>query len=161
MPPITPTRSAKDLETESREAVKRALILHPNLPAIHLSEIIVNEEVEPEFVAELGRALTIRHFAKAIRSERRAEKAKEQPAPLLFPELDQLPQRISTAEGTRPKLESATISQLRAYIRMLNKKHWERIAQLQALIAIMEKYSGPKRKFTVRQVAEWEANEGA
>jgi hypothetical protein len=160
MPPTIPTRSAKDLESESREAVKRALILHPNLPAIHLSEIIVNEEIEPEFMSELGRVLIIRHFAKAIRSERRAEKEKTaEPMPPLFPGLDQLPQRISATDGTRPRLESATVSQLRAYIKMLNKKHWERIAQLQSLIAIMEKYSGPRRGFTVKQVADWEAGD--
>jgi hypothetical protein len=155
MTQTVPTRSAEGLEKESLELVRNAIILHPDLPAIQLSENLVNG-AEKSFLAELNRALAIRHFAQMIQSERRKTKEASAPQPSLFG-MDELPRRIITPEGKRPLLKAATTTQIRAYVKTLNAKHRERIAQLQSVLKIMGKYARKNRGITASEAAQLEA----
>jgi hypothetical protein len=154
MPKVAPTRSVKDLETERLEIVRNGLVLHPDLPAIQLSEILVNE-ADPGFLAEFGRSLCVQAFARTIVSERRNATAQE-PRPSLFG-FDDLPRRIITKDGKRPPFEDANATQLRAYLKTLNNKHRERIAQVKEVLKIMGKYTRKKRGITVAQASLLEA----
>jgi hypothetical protein len=101
--------------------------------------------------------LLTRYLARAIRAERR--KARPKPAQIvLFDDLPRLPRRILNAEGKRPLLAKATITELRWYVKSLNRRHRERIADLQTVLDRMEKYVGPVRRLTVAEVARREGS---
>ena len=154
MPKMTLSRSLEALETEAFELIENGVILHPDLPASQLAEILA-DEADPQFYTELARLLVLRHLRRGIKAER-AKHRQPVETPPLFEGLDHLPQRI-TVNGKRHAFATSTITELRAYIKTLNKRHQERIAEIQAVIDLMEKYSKTRRKLTVRKVAEFEA----
>lgn len=149
-----PVRSAQDLQNETVELARNGIILHPDLPAIQLAEIMLNELAEADFLAELSKALTIRRFTLAINAERRKDK-KPAETPPLFAGLDSLP-RLIAVNGKRHSFETATITHLRAYLKTANKRHKERIAQVKSVLDLMKKYAGEKHGITVAQVAALE-----
>jgi hypothetical protein len=153
-------RSLEDLQKEALEFTTNWLILEPELPAEMLADRIVSE-AEPELLQPLGRVLLVRHFAglvKSVRTQQRATKPK--PAPL-FPEWEALPARIITPAG-RVSLKAANVTQLRAYLKVLQERQAERmegsklqrrIEQVEALIGLMREHAGAKHGITAAEVA--------
>jgi hypothetical protein len=152
MPTEAPQKTLRDLEIEVLEVVKNALILYPKLPAAQLADLVFQESVE------LGSVLLTRYLVRLINAGRREARAKPETEPM-FPGLEHLPQRIVTPEGKRPLLAKATATEIRTYVKSLNEKHRERIAELQELLKIMGKYITHNRGITPAEVARLELGE--
>jgi hypothetical protein len=150
------SRSAEALETETGELVENGVILHPDLPAAPLAEILL-EEAEPGLLRELGRALTIRHLIRAIRAERLRGRKPIESAPL-FAGLNHLPRTI-TLDGKRRVFAKANRTQLRAYLTSLHARHKDRIADIEAVLKLMEQYAAGERNVNVAAVAARVAGE--
>jgi hypothetical protein len=116
---------------------------------------LVLHEDQGYWLSEFSGILLRRFVERTIRAERR--KLRPRPEQLLLFGLDHLPQRIVTPEGKRPLLAKATATEVRAYVKSLNRKHRDRIADLQSVLKIMAKYTPKNRRLTVMAVAEMEA----
>jgi hypothetical protein len=137
--------------------VENAAILHPQEPVDDVVRSLIHDDRDPLFspLDEFASVLLIRFLQRAIQSHRR--KVRPKPAQIvLFRELSHLPRRILTAEGKRPLLANATISQVRWYVKLLNQRHYERTQELNQVVKAMEKYVGPSRGLTVSEVARME-----
>ncbi len=144
-----------DAEVEVRDLIQSAVIILGDHSAELIAQKLWNTE---EDVRELGRLLTIRYIVRGVNAERRKAHPKPQPLPL-FPDLQlPVPRRIVTAEGKRPLLAKSTATEVRAYVKTLNNRHRDKIAGLQAVLGIMEKYTRDRRGMTVAEVAQREAD---
>jgi hypothetical protein len=147
---VTETRQAEVLEL-----VQNALIIYSDRAPLAVAGILWSDE---SAIREFGRTLTIRYLVRLINAERRRKfRPKQQQLPL-FPGLDHLPQRIVTPEGKRPLLAKSTATEIRAYVKGLNRKHRERIEQLQTVLQFMGKYIRNNRGITAAEVANLEAS---
>ncbi len=144
----------RDVEVEVRDLIQSAVIIFADRKAELIAEKLWNTEQD---VRDLGRVLTIRYLAREINAERRKAKPKREILPL-FPDLElPVPQRIVTPEGKHPLLAKSTATEIRAYVKTLNNRHRNRIAGLQAVLEIMERYTKTNRGMTAAEVAQREA----
>lgn len=148
-------RGPKELEAEVLEQVQNGIILHPDETAVILADSILHSQ-GTDCLKEFARTLLFGYLVRAIRAERRKARPKPETLPL-FPGLRNLPRRIVTPEGKRPLLAKSTATEIRTYVKSLNAKHRERIAELQAVLEIMGKYITHNRGITVAEVADRES----
>ena len=139
-------------EVEVLELIDNSLILYLDLAPAAVASMLWKDE---STVRDFGRVLALRYIGKAIEAKRRKPRPKPEYASL-FPGLDHLPQRIVTPERKRPLLAKATATQIREYIKALNRKHRERIEELQAVLDHMGPYITHNRGITVAEVARLE-----
>lgn len=160
-------KSYEDLDREAKELVSDALILEPDSPAKNIAQRII-DQCEPEFVEALGRMLVARCLKRLVGVARRRI-AEAMPAePSLFPEWSNLPSRVAVGHDRLP-LSSLNVSQLRAYLRVLQQKQREQTAQLrvtreieqvEALLGLMLRYvDRTHQRITVGEVARLECGE--
>ena len=150
--------SDSELEAQVLGLVQNAVILRPADSAEWIAGSIPSENQGEWCLGEFSARLLDRYLIRAVRAERR--KLRPKPTQIvLFRELANLPRRILTAEGKRPLLANATISQVRWYVKLLNQRHYERTQDLGQVVKLMEKYVGPTRGLTVLEVARMEASE--
>lgn len=147
-----------ELEAQTLELVRNAIILHPDYPAHVVAQFLWAARHETDVIPRFGVQLTVRYLVHAIQAERRKKHPRPSQPPL-FPGLINLPRRIHTPEGKRPPLAKATATEIRAYVKQLNARHRERIEDLQKLLEIMGKYITTRRGITPAEVAQIERGE--
>lgn len=70
-----------------------------------------------------------------------------------------MPSRIVTRSGSRPLLVKATATEIREYIRSLNREHRERTAGLHSVLKRLTKYTAHERSITIAELEAREARE--
>lgn len=145
-------------EKELFELIENALILEPMAPAVRIAQAVIEETPAPT-VKALSEILFHRHVATLVRRQRKkAAKQQVEAQPPLFPQWEHLPRHVRTEHGTgsRTPLAEATLSDLRAHLRFLERHppHIQRqIDQLKELIAFLESRPYRRREITVGEVA--------
>jgi hypothetical protein len=158
---LTLSRSLSELQFEMNRLVENAQIEYSKLPAVQVAEKAL-ESAEPDVVAQYGRVLLLGDLQRRIRAVRLKEARAARPQ-FSFPGLEKLPPRITVADGTRCKLQDARITQLRAYLKVLNRQHKDRrsadprIVETKSLIKVVTRHSRKHRNITVGEVAVIEA----
>lgn len=144
------------LKTELEEIVLNAVILAaPDVPADLLAARLYDDE--PKLSAKLARELVLLHYAHLIRVARARENRKDADQ-LLLPGFEHLPARIAVAPGKRRFIEKARYTDLRAYFRLLNRKHrdhWRnntKLGEVKKLMELMQKHSRETPWITVGEV---------
>jgi hypothetical protein len=151
-------RSLQELEPEVLELIRNEMILRPEAASGTIARDLWEMNTEGLF-SELGRVLSWHYVSRIVMAERRKAKPKPEPPPALFPYLKlPVPSRIATPEGKRPLLGKSTATEIRTYVKTLNNRHRDKIAGLQAVLEIMEKYIRTNRGITAAEVAQREAD---
>jgi len=149
-------RSAlKTLAEICRDAVRDALIVHPDEPAGLLAAQLA-DELETEIERDLSRHLVMAFFLRLIRKER-VKVRNSARAQMLLPGFEHLPLRIEVFRKRVP-LGAATTRQVREFVRLLVREHRNRLKtdpvlnQARALLALMEKHARSNERITVDEV---------
>lgn len=154
----TSARSSEDeVFALAQASIEQALIIHPNLPAIQLAGLLV-ENSDPELAADLSDLLMREYYARGILAQRREESIETARAQPMLPGFEHLPARIQVGEGKRVRLLSANYAAVREYYRSLIRAYGERrrndpkLREAKALLDEMQKHSRANKGITVREV---------
>ena len=148
--------SGDEIFARVQELVAQGLITNPNMPAIQLAGMLV-EEADPELSANLSGFLVRNFYVNAIQAERRRQSAATAKAQPMLPGFEHLPARIAIG-GKRVALLTANFSTIKAYYWSLMKKHTERkrndpkIIEAKRLLDEMTKRAPNDKGITVREV---------
>jgi hypothetical protein len=156
---VAQPKTSPNVEAEILDLVRNEIILKPDVASNTIAKELweqIGEQIDTEYlITELTRLLVRRYLVKIIMAERRKARPKREILPL-FAHLElPVPQRIATAEGKRPLLAKSTATDIRAYVKTLNSRHREKVAGLQAVLEIMERYlrRDNRRGMTAGEVA--------
>ena len=119
-----PEHSAEELNKYFRDAAEAAVACEPKLPAAGIAELVLNG-ADADVAEEMGQILLLRHFATMAR-EIRAEQLRREREQYLLPGFDHLPARIAIGKNRRVFIRQANLTQLRNYLRALNRSHRNR-----------------------------------
>ncbi len=153
---ISGRSSPQDALKHVKDAVANALILHPDMPAIHLAEVLMKDE-EPEVGEQLSEILKRDFYVRAVLADRRARAAANR-AQAILPGFEHLPLRIRTPKGARVRLMDANYTAVKSYYWSLMASHTSRkrndpkIKEAKKLLETMRKRSRTERGITVREV---------
>lgn len=153
------------IENELLELIQNALIREPQAPAVRIAQEAIQEAPGPT-IKQLSDILVQRHVATLVRRQRKRDaKTAEKNQPLLFPQWEALPRHVRTEHGTgsRTSLRDATLAELKAHLRFLERHppHIQRqIDQLRELIQFIQTRRYFIRGMTVGEVLERERSAG-
>ena len=147
---ISAPPSGESVLAEARQAVKDALILNPNMPAVQLAEMLRRSKLD--FAPSLHDILESQFYAREARRERRKQTAADR-AQYLLPGFEHLPVKI----GGTPLLD-LNYTGIRAYYRALSvkadaaKQNNPKLREAKALMEKMRRHNEAEKGITVRQV---------
>ena len=118
----------------------------------------VAQDVFPQVGQELKDRWIIERLMRIVKRKREQWAAPpKQKQQLNLPGFEDLPRRIFLRDGRRKLLDKATIGQVRESLEMLRRRFSPKIKQMEAVLALMEKYAVDRPKITWGRVKELES----
>lgn len=142
------TEQDRELEITLESAL---MLVAPGITTPDLAERIYNSE--PELMKRLQKPWMIERLIWMLHRKRRKIRPANQ---LSLPGFERLPQRLKLPDGRFARLKQATLKQLRLHRQFLSKRKDPRLAQLSALIDLVQPHAQKRPGITVFEVMQAE-----
>ena len=156
-----------DLEKKVTKVIDEALelaYLGGRRPAAHkIAERVFDSE--PKLMQEVFRLWAIERLTWMMNRRRRELWHDRLPEQMVLPDpiFRDLPQSVFLHNGRRPKLDDCKLPEIRDHLRLLRERysHHARIAQMEAVVELHEKWAAVSRNITWADAKRREAEERA